>query len=140
MGTVTVKDVMFKKIYYLPPEAELEEAFLMMTSKSLRHVIVADPVTHKLLGVISDRDIKRFVSPFIGSPKEEERDRLTLRIKLKSMMKKDVVFATEDEPLRSIVEKMLQRKIHAVPVVDQGHVAIGIVTSSDLLRYLLKII
>jgi acetoin utilization protein AcuB len=138
MGTITVRDVMVRKVHFLPAEADLEEAFRLMAAHSLRHVVIADPVDHKLLGIISDRDVKRFISPFIGSPREDEKDRLTLKIKLGSMMKKDVVSATEDDPLRLVVEKMLQRKIHAVPVVDTSHCAIGMVTSSDLMRFLLK--
>ena len=123
MNTVTVRDAMFRKIYFLPADAELEEAFQLMTAHALRHIVVADPVNHKLQGIISDRDVKRFISPFVGSPREEEKDRLTLKIKLGSMMKKDVIFTTEEEPLRTVVEKMLQRQINAVPVVDSAPVS-----------------
>lgn len=52
----------------------------------------------------------------------------------RDIMTVNVISVTEDTPVHEVVSLLLQHRISAVPVVDQGRKVIGIVSEGDLLR------
>jgi CBS domain-containing protein len=50
------------------------------------------------------------------------------------VMTPDVVSAGPDTPYRDVVDLIIGRHINAVPVIDEDHRVVGIVSESDLLR------
>ena len=55
-------------------------------------------------------------------------------MKAKDIMTVEVVTATEDTPIQSIVASMLKNRISAVPIVDDRQGVIGIVSEGDLMN------
>ena len=49
------------------------------------------------------------------------------------------VVVAADEPLRHVVQLMLDHKIGGIPVVDDQGCALGMVTESDLFRLLIQL-
>lgn len=56
------------------------------------------------------------------------------RMKIKDVMSKDVLTVRPDTPFKQVVERMEERHVSAVPVVDPTNRVVGIVSESDLLR------
>ena len=54
-------------------------------------------------------------------------------IKVKEIMSKPVITATEDEHLSEVVVKMLENNIHRVPIV-RSEKPVGIISRHDLLK------
>jgi CBS domain-containing protein len=50
------------------------------------------------------------------------------------VMTPDVVAAGPDTPYRDVVDLLIERRINAVPIVDEDRRVIGVVSESDLLR------
>lgn len=80
----------------------------------------------RLVGVISDRDIKE--ASFFQGPGE---------LLTEEIMSYDLVCAPPDSLLTDIVYAMLLKKINAVPIVDKDGELVGIFTSYDLMRLVL---
>jgi nucleotide-binding universal stress UspA family protein/predicted transcriptional regulator len=59
------------------------------------------------------------------------------QMRARQIMSRPVVTATSDEPIASIVGKMVHHDITSVPIVDAG-VLVGIVTRHDLLKMLAR--
>jgi CBS domain-containing protein len=48
-------------------------------------------------------------------------------------MKERVITAEPTDPLHTVLDKMLTRKIHAIPIAQNGRL-MGIITGTDFLR------
>jgi len=73
---------------------------------------------------------------FVSDP--EHRDVfLDERCTVEALMNKSVITISHDAMVRDAARALASGRIHSVPVVDgKGHLS-GIVTSTDLIRYLL---
>jgi CBS domain-containing protein len=55
------------------------------------------------------------------------------RLRVKDLMIHDLITASPEEPLRDVAARLLERRVHRLPVVVDGSL-VGIVTSTDLVR------
>lgn len=99
------------------------------------HVVVLDRC--RVVGVISDRDLLKHISPFVGKPTERSIDAASLKKRAHQVMGRAIVTASPEMPAGDAALLMLQSKVSCLPVVDTHGVCIGIVTRTDLLRWAL---
>jgi CBS domain-containing protein len=93
----------------------------------------------KLVGLISNSDVLRI--SFGDAFQTDERTvdaTLDHTMTLEQLMKKDPVCVRENAPIREAAQILAQGEYHSVPVVSDGHKLVGMVTSTDLIRYLLE--
>jgi acetoin utilization protein AcuB len=88
-----------------------------------------------LVGIVSDRDL-RSAAPALGDPNRAEA---LDRIRVGDAMSRDVVTADPKDPIELAAAEMYERRIGCLPVVD-GDGLIGIVTSSDVMRALVRLV
>lgn len=131
-----IEDVMSKTLVVINATTTLKEAHGLMSEKRIRHLMITDPATGKLLGLISDRDVKKFISPFASSDAGTDRDKATLQIKVDRVMVKDVQSAKIGDTLKLVVERMLQKKISCMPVLGEHDKVVGVVTTTDMMKIL----
>jgi acetoin utilization protein AcuB len=134
--TKKIEDVMSKNLVVANKDITLKQAHGMMLEKRIRHLMITDQGTGKLLGLISDRDVKKFISPFASSDAATDRDKATLQIKVDKVMVKDVITAKLGDPLKAVIEKMLQKKISCTPVLGDGDKLVGVLTTTDAMKIL----
>ena len=137
---LNISQIMTRSVRTIGPEVTLGDALEKVKSFGKRHLIVTDPKTGKLLGLVSDRDIKKIISPFVGTPRETDQDKATLHLKVERIMIKNPYAVHAGEPLKHVVERLLEKTIGSAIVIDDDNVPIGIVTRTDLLRTLLKML
>ena len=128
-------DVMAKKLVTGAPEMRLYQALALMEEKGIRHLPIVQ--SDRLVGLLSDRDVKRHMSAAYKTEKEKAEDRATMLVTAAQVMTKDPFCARPETPLKQILQVMVDRKFGAVPVVNGQHEPVGIITSIDLLRLLL---
>lgn len=91
----------------------------------------------KLVGVISDRDLLRASSPFVGRASERPQDLATLNRRAHQIMTRDLVVVAPDTPVEEAARLMLDKRVSCLPVVAAEGQLLGIVTWRDQLRSLL---
>ena len=123
------------KLLTIRPESSLKAAYNIMLHKKIRHLLVTD-LQSTLLGIISDRDIKKISSPFLDSALESGRDRALMESQVGGVMTKEVITVNRDDSLKSCITLMLDNMIDALAVIDEKRTAIGILTTTDLLKLL----
>jgi CBS domain-containing protein len=90
----------------------------------------------ELIGVISWSDILRLsFADALGSDERAVDASLDHRFTLEQVMSADPITLSHHGSIREAAELLAKGKFHALPVVD-GKNLVGLVTSSDLLRYL----
>ena len=132
----TAAEIMTKNVVTVKQDTSLQDALKMMDEQKISHLVVVDD-DRKVIGIFSDRDVKKLVSPFAGSSRETDQDRATLKIKAAQLMKSPIIAVKPDDSIKTCAEKMLQKSIHAVPVIEENAEVKGIVSSSDLLKVLI---
>lgn len=137
---MNAKDIMSKPVITVSETTTLNEALDLMRQNGIKHLVVVKSVD-QIVGMISDRDVKKFASPFVGSSKQTKQDVATFHIPLKNIMNKQVVSVNSDDSIKIVVEKMLQHTIHAIPVKNVADdTLIGVITATDITRQYLSIL
>ncbi len=119
-------DLMSPVVFRLNPETRVSLAWTSMRDHAVRHVCVTDD-EGRLVGLACDRDIL-----VLGE------DRHAGATALKEVMTREPITSTGDVEAPELAELMLHEHLEAVPIIDDQHRPIGIVTSSDLLRALAR--
>jgi acetoin utilization protein AcuB len=131
-----VSDWMTKQVVTVVPGDSVSHALHAMREKGFKHLpVVRDGA---VLGVISDRDIKRFCPSSATSLDIHEINYLLAKAKVKDAMGKHLVTTTADTPVEQAALVLFEKSIGCLPVVD-GDVLVGILTDRDIFRALVDI-
>ena len=113
----------------------LEVVKQIFDSVKFHHLLVVDSAT-KLCGVISDRDLLRALSPYIGTASENARDTATLKKRVHQIMTRQPVTLPPEATVADAVKVFLEHRVSCIPVVGPGFKAVGIVSWRDVLKSL----
>ncbi len=126
-----VEDVMTDPVLTLTPEQTLSDAISLLRSKRIRHLPVVDET--KLVGIVTDRDVKKATPSVLSGVQQEEYENALVTIKVAQLMTRDPITVTRKSKLKNAVEIFIEKKVGALPVVDNGNL-VGILTEIDILR------
>jgi acetoin utilization protein AcuB len=127
-----VKDSMTQGVVVLSPETTAGEALALCRERRIRHLPVLEE--GRLAGIVSDRDL-RSAAPVLGDP---GRAAALEKTRVSDVMTRDVVTARPDDPIEEAANRMRERRIGCLPVVQDGRL-VGIVTSSDVMEALVQL-
>ena len=129
-----VGDVMTRTLVTTPPETSVLDAQVRLAREGIRHLLVTGE-GGELLGIVTDRDIRlNLPSPATSLSVWEMKDQLS-RLTVGEIMTKAVITVSPRREVSEAAVLMLEHKIGALPVLEDGRLA-GIVTETDLLRAL----
>jgi acetoin utilization protein AcuB len=117
----SLKTIMTKRLKTVPMGTSLFIADGLMKQMNIRHLPVVDELDD-IVGVLIQRDLS-----FI---KEAEK------IPVEYMMTTPVEFLHQDATLREAAILMLDKKLNYLLVADKDENAVGIITTEDILKYL----
>jgi acetoin utilization protein AcuB len=118
-----VVDVMTTKLVALRPEQTCAHAVELLTQHSFRHFPVLNG-DRTVAGVISDRDI---LWAMAEAAKWQTKP-------ISSIMTRKIISASPETPVSVAAEVMIAGRVNCLPVLDSSALAVGIVTSTDLLK------
>jgi len=129
-----VVDVMTQNPLTVTPSETIGQADELMSENKIRQLPVVQD--KELLGIISDRDIRSFLSgSLLESPAAREK---ALNTKIGEIMTTEPLTLSPDDDLQEAVELLIDEKIGGIPVVDEVEGLMGIVTYLDVLRCFLN--
>src|SRR5262249_46125976 len=130
-----VRDVMQTKLFTVTPQTTLPEAVRLTSQRGIRHLPVLDG--DLLVGILSDRDLKRAMAPSSTSLEVHElADRIN-RVRVDEIMTRTVITIAPVSPIETAACLMVQEKIGSLPVTDGGRL-VGMVTETDVLRLFVR--
>src|SRR2546428_11436934 len=130
-----VKDYTHTALTTVTPDTLLSTAYQIMTMRGerIRHLpVVTDQQT--LLGIITDRDVRRVGASDAPYMAEHELTYLLDKLRVQEVMTKDVVTVRGTTSLLESGQIFLQKKFGCLPVVRDNNRLEGIITVTDLLR------
>lgn len=110
------------------PGDSLTHARELFESTGMHHVPVVDD--GELVGILSASDFLKL--HFLKS-----KNASLAQAKVRQLMRANPVVLPYSSSLRDAAEKLLVGEFHALPVIDDDGAVVGIITTSDLVQYLL---
>jgi len=130
-----VRDVMTARVHTLELDDSVYQAARLFERERFHHVVIL--ARGKVFGVISDRDILKSISPFVGNPVlERAQDLATLRKRVHQIMTRKPVTVNPAVSIGEAARTMLAQKVSCLPVVDDHGALLGILTVRDLVAQL----
>jgi acetoin utilization protein AcuB len=126
-----VSEVMTRTVVTLTPEQTLRDAVELLRSKHIRHLPVVED--SRLIGILTDRDVKRATPSLLSGVDRDEYDRVLDETKIGQIMTREPMTVTPETGLKAAVKIFIDHKVGALPVVSDG-LLVGIITEIDLLR------
>jgi acetoin utilization protein AcuB len=130
-----VQDVMQTKLFTVTPETTLPEALRLTAQRGVRHLLVLDG--ERLIGILSDRDLKRAMASSATSLEVHELNYLLERLPVREFMTGAVITIGPTWPIEEAARLMVLEKIGALPVTD-GERLVGLVTETDVLHLFVR--
>jgi acetoin utilization protein AcuB len=131
------KDYMTKTVVTVHPEDYLVDVRKSMQDQGVRHLPVVDG--GKLVGIVSLNTIRDAAPSKATDLSIHEVHYLLSKMKIREIMKKDVVTCEPDDHVEDIAKLMQTRRIGAVPVIEKG-LLVGILSNDDMFRILMKML
>ena len=126
-----VEDVMSRSVITLTAEQTLRDAIDLLRSKRIRQLPVVEG--SRLIGIITDRDLKRAAPSLLSGVQHDEYDRLLDSARVSQFMTREPMTVPPEMGLKAVVAIFIERKIGALPVVADGRL-VGIISQIDVLR------
>ena len=111
----------------------------------VHHLIVQRKIHHvpvvsgrKLIGLISATDLLRVSWGDVNRQDPRQVDALLDTLTIRDVMQEDIVTLRRHDTVRRAAELLSQGQYHSLPVLDDDDELVGMVTSTDLIRYLVE--
>lgn len=129
---MNIDDVMTKNIVTVEMDDPLSEVHTIFESTNFHHLLVVE--NNKLVGIVSDRDLLKSLSPNVGTLAETKKDALTLNKRVHQIMSRMPLTAEVNESIYKVIDIFNNNKISCVPIIDSSHKPVGIISWRDILK------
>lgn len=134
-----VGDIMSTDPITVYADTTLDDALSVMLSNNIRRLPVIDD-EGRLVGIISDRDLRLAAdSPFLQETPDEVVNNLAHHT-VSEIMRTALHTIEADEPIVEAAKLMRVARVGGLPVVDEHERLVGIVTRTDLVDHLIRIL
>ncbi|APR85756.1 CBS domain protein [Minicystis rosea] len=127
-----VREIMSAPPITVSPTDTLAFAEELMNVERIRHLPVVDGDV--LVGLLSQRDLLAASISTLSNPSEEDDLELKRHVDVTRLMRGIVETATLETPVEKAAETLLEHKVGCLPVIDERHHLVGIVTSADFVK------
>lgn len=131
-----ISSIMTTNLITLDVEESLAKAEHLFKKYKIRHIPVIE--NDKIIGMISLNDILR-ISFADGAYREEENISSSIyeMFTIRQLMIGNLETVSPDATIKEVAELLMKREFHSLPVVENDRLK-GMVTTTDLIKYLLK--
>ena len=130
-----ISEIMTSNVITLNKSDDLETAERLFKSWKIRHIPVVNG--KEIIGMLSYTDLLRI--SFADATDESDYDVDTIvynMFSIEQVMAKSLISVPSTTTIKEVAEILSKKEFHALPVVDNNEL-VGIVTTTDLINYLL---
>jgi len=134
---VFVKDVMTTEVVTISPETTFSEAMDLIRQKGIRRLPVVK--NNKVVGIVTEKDLLS-ASPSQATTLDVwEITSLLSKLKVKQIMRTDVVHVHPNTPIEDAAKIMADKKIGSLVVLEEERL-VGIITESDIFKVFINML
>lgn len=132
---VPISSIMTRKLVKLNIADSLTKAEELFKKNKVRHLPVVSG--NKLIGILSYADLLKVSLADFGDEDESVDTTVFNMFTLEQVMVKNVTTIQMNENIKLAAEILAKKDFRALPVMD-GNLLVGILTTTDLIKYLLE--
>lgn len=136
---VPISQIMTKELITLNLTQSLYEAESLFKKNKIRHIPIVE--NQKLLGVLSYSDLLKISYADVEQSDDAEDVPVSAVVydvfTISQVMTKAPLTVNPETTIKEVAEILSEHSFHSVPVVENGDLK-GIVTTTDILKYLLQ--
>jgi acetoin utilization protein AcuB len=132
---MSLKGAMSTRLVTVEIDDPLTVVKQIFDSVKFHHLLVVES-DKKLCGVISDRDLLRALSPYVGTSSENSRDVATLQKRVHQIMTRHPMTLPPEASVADAIKLFLDHGVSCIPIVGPDFRAVGIVSWRDVLKSL----
>ena len=129
-----IKSIMTTDVTTVNISQKPSEVRRLMADQAIHHVPVVSG--KKLVGLLSAADMMRLSFSAYGVDERAVDAALDHEFTIEGVMNKNIVSLPEKATVRDAAERLRDGAFHSLPIVDNDGNLVGIVTSTDLIKYL----
>jgi acetoin utilization protein AcuB len=133
-----VKDWMSPAPLTVSPETPVLEALRLLKERGFRRLPVVEG--SKLIGIVTDKDLKDAMPSKATTLSVWEMNYLLAKLTVREVMASPVLTVNSLETLEDAALRMQERKLGGVPVLDNAGALVGILTITDVLGALVRVL
>lgn len=133
---MNVSQIMSKQLVTVELDDKLSIVKEIFDNAHFHHLLVIDG--GKLIGVLSDRDLFKAISPNIGTGRTTAQDLATLNKRVHQIVTRKPITLSPNATAAEAVAIFVDHKISCIPIVDENNVAVGILSWRDIFKTILK--
>jgi len=131
-----IEDIMTKRLIAVEPTDTIDRLKQIIDKTHVHHILVVKE--GELLGIISDRDVLKQLSPFLGTAFATSRDESIMLKSAMEIMTPKPITTTVGASIREAGKLILDNKISLLPVMNESDVLVGVVSWKDVLRFAIE--
>jgi predicted transcriptional regulator len=133
---VPVSTIMTKNVVKLNISDDLTKAEMLFKKHKIRHIPVVS--SNKILGMLSYTDLLRISFADAVDDDEDIVDTTVYNMfSVEQVMAKKLVSISPETTIKEAAEILAKKEFHALPVCE-GNLLVGIITTTDLIKYLIE--
>jgi len=131
-----ISEIMSTEVITLNQEDSLDTAEMIFKTNNIRHIPVVKE--DAIIGMLSYTDLLRISFADAVYDDEETIDTIVYNMfTIEQVMAKKLVSVSSTTTIKKVAEILSKKEFHAIPVIDHEKL-VGIVTTTDLINYLLE--
>lgn len=131
-----VSHIMTKQVVKIDLNLPLKDVVESFRKHKIRHLPVVSG--KELVGIVSKTDINRLSFSGLFEGQEGADEAILEMISLSQVMSQKPRVVKENDFIKDVAEIFAHEEFHALPVVDDAGLLCGIVTTTDIIRYMLE--
>ena len=130
-----LEEIMTTDVVTVGMDEKLKKVQEIFERHKFHHILIVD--NNELVGIVSDRDLLKQLSPFLATKAERSRDAFTQDKRMHQIMTRHPITATRETTIKEAAQMFVEKNISCLPVLSSEKEIIGLVTWKDILRKLI---
>ena len=131
-----VSKIMTENVLTVNVNNNLHEVVDLLKRNKIRHIPVVDG--KEVVGIISKTDVNRLTFSSLFDNQEGADEAVLTMLSIAQVMTHKPRLVKSDDPIKDVAEIFSQEEFHALPVIGHDGELVGIVTTTDVIRYMLE--
>ncbi|MDO4782928.1 MAG: CBS domain-containing protein [Capnocytophaga felis] len=132
---VPISQIMSRKLITLSPTQSLYDAERLFKKHKIRHIPVVE--NDRIVGIVSYSDLLRISFADMTDNEDEVTSVVYDMYTIPQIMAKTPLTVNSDATIKEVAEILSKQSFHSIPVLENDKL-VGIVTTTDLINYLLE--
>ncbi|RAP52051.1 MAG: hypothetical protein BZ138_03760 [Methanosphaera sp. rholeuAM270] len=129
-----IKEVMTNRVITINPDERVVHARRLMIDNDIARVVVVN--NGVIIGIFTAKDMAKTIIEFKKRVPEKYQHSQIRNLFIQEVMSQSIVTTTKDSSIAEVAKIMVEQEFSGMPVADEKNKVHGIVSKTDILKYI----